>query len=548
VDATTDVTPPTFLRASAQVSVITALARIAGFARWIVLAVAVGTTYLGNTYQTANWVPNIVFDLAAGGVLSAVFVPTFIRALSGASGTRQSQNRGVRELGVSRERALHVASALANTFLLASVPLVVGALVFAHPIMRALTAGVADPVVRAKEVARGAWFLYFFAPQIPLYVLAMVLTGVLHAHRRFAVPAAAPLVSSLVVIASYLTFGAMGAGAELGTVTHAQLWVLAGGTTFGVVVLAFSQLPSVLRLGFRWRAVLGWRDSDVRGAIKAGTYGMAFFAVTTAGLLVTLELANRVEGGVVAFRVAYAFFELPKALVGLPIAVAILPALSERFNARDDAAFARLVSNGWRAAVFAAAPAGAGLFVLAPAISAAMLGHSPTGAAPELVAATLRGLALGIPAFVLVEPLARSFYARRDTRTPVAWNGAGFAVFTAVVLAATVALHPHGGRALEVIGGATAIGQWAAIAVGVAMLASAVRAWPVPGDAGSAVRSVGAAAVMGTVVWLVAHALAGRPVIASIAGVVAGALVYGGLSIRSGELKRTVTLLREAHI
>jgi len=531
METSTGLEPPTFLRASAQVSVITALARVAGFARWIVLGIAVGTTYLGNTYQTANWVPNIVFDLAAGGVLSAVFVPTFVR-----------------ELAVGRERALEVASALANTFLLASVPLVVGALVFAHPIMRALTAGVADPVVRAREVAQGAWFMYFFAPQIPLYVLAMVLTGVLHAHRRFAIPAAAPLLSSLIVIASYLTFGALGAGAELGHASPAQLWVLAGGTTLGVIVLAFSQLPSVVRLGFRWRPVLGWGDAEVRRAIKAGTYGMAFFAVTTATLLVTLELANRVEGGVVAFRVAYAFFELPKALVGLPVAIALLPALSERFNAADDAGFARLVSNGWRAAVFAAAPAGAGLFVLAPAISAAMLGHSPTGAAPELVGATLRGLALGIPAFVLVEPIARAFYARRDTRSPVLWSGAGFLVFCAAVVTLTVELHPHGGRALEVIGGATAVGQWAAVAVGVAMLAAAVRAWPLHGDFGSALGSIGRAAVMGGAVWAVAHALASRPVAASLAGVACGAVVYGALSVRSGELKRTITILREAHV
>jgi putative peptidoglycan lipid II flippase len=531
MDTTTGVTPPTFLRASAQVSVITAAARIAGFARWIVLGVAVGTTYLGNTYQTANWVPNIVFDLAAGGVLSAVFVPTFVR-----------------ELAVGRERALEVASALANTFLIGSVPLVLGALVFAHPIMRALTAGVADPAVRAREVAQGAWFMYFFAPQIPLYVLAMVLTGVLHAHRRFAIPAAAPLLSSLVVIASYLTFGALGAGAELGHASRAQLWVLAGGTTLGVIVLAFSQLPSVVRLGFRWRPVLGWGDTEVRRAIKAGTYGMAFFAVTTAALLVTLELANRVEGGVVAFRVAYAFFELPKALIGLPVAVALLPALSERFNASDGDGFARLVSNGWRAAVFAAAPAGAGLFVLAPAISAAMLGHSPTGAAPELVSATLRGLALGIPAFALVEPLARSFYARRDTRGPVVWNAAGFVVFGVAVVTLTVMLHPHGGRALEVIGGATAVGQWAAVAGGVVMLGAVVTAWPQPGDFTSMAASIGRSAAMAAAVWAVAHALARRPLTASVAGVVCGTVVYGALSIRSGELKRTITILREAHI
>jgi len=523
--------PPTFLRASGQVSIITALARIAGFARWIALGIAVGTTYLGNTYQTANWVPNIVFDLAAGGVLSAVFVPTFVR-----------------ELGHGSGRAMEVASGLANTFLVASVPLVVGAVVFARPIMRALTAGVSDPAVRAQEIVRGAWFLYFFAPQIPLYVLAMVMTGVLHAHRRFAVPAAAPLLSSLVVIGSYLAFGALGAGADLGTASRTQLLLLAGGTTLGVLVLAFSQLPSVLRLGFRWRPVLGWTDAAVRSAIKAGTYGVAFFAVTTAGLLVTLEVANRVKGGVVAYRVAYAFFELPKAVVGLPIAIAMLPALAERFNAGDDAGFARLVSRGWRAAVFAAAPASVGLFVLAPAISAAMLGRAATGAAPELVAAALRSLAIGIPAFVLVEPVARSFYARRDTRSPVVWSFVGFVVFAAVLVPVTIVARLGGTAALGWIGGANAVGQWAAIAVGIAMLAAIVPAWAVRHDLEAAAGSLVRAGVMGAGVALVAHVLAGRPVLASFAGVACGALVYGVLTAKSGELRRTIGLLREARI
>jgi putative peptidoglycan lipid II flippase len=531
VDAAVPAAAPTFLKASAQVSVITALARVAGFARWIVLGVAVGTTYLGNTYQTANWVPNIVFDLAAGGVLSAVFVPTFVR-----------------ELAHGRERGVEVASGLANTFLLASAPLVIAAVALAHPIMRALTAGVADPSVRAREVAQGAWFLYFFAPQIPLYVLAMVMTGILHAHRRFGIPALAPLLSSLVVIASYLAFGKLGAGAELGTVTHAQLWILAGGTTLGVIVLAFSQLPSVVRLGFRWRPILGWSDAAVRGAIKAGTYGMAYFAVTTAGLLVTLELANRVRGGVVAYRVAYAFFELPKALIGLPVAIAMLPALSERFNSRDEDAFGRLVSRGWTAAAFAAAPASAGLFVLAPVISAAMLGHAHTGAAPELVASTLRGLALGIPAFVLVEPLARSFYARRDTRTPVLWNAFGLVAFVATVLPVTIAMHEHGARVLEAIGGANAVGTWVAVTAGVVMLALVVPAWPVRTDVASAIGSFARAAVMGGAVWVVAHVLAQRPVAASVAGIAAGAAVYAALSARSGQLGRTVSLLRDASI
>lgn len=521
----------TFLRASAQVSVINGLARLAGFARWIALGLALGTTFLGNTYQTANWIPNIVFDLVAGGVLSAVFVPTFIR-----------------ELEHGRERGVEVASSLANTFLLLTVPVVVVGALAARPIMRAMTIGVADQIVRAQQVETGAWFLYIFLPQIPLYVLAMVFTGVLHAHRRFALPAAAPLFSSLVVIGSYLTFGALGAGADLKGVTRTQLWVLGGGTTAGVFVLAVSQLPSVLKVGVRWRPVLGWGDPAVRRAIRAGMYGVAFFAVTTVGLVVTLLLANRVEGGVVAFRVAFAFFELPKALIGLPIAVALLPALSERFARGDGPGYARLVSSGWRTSVFAAAPAAAGLFVLAPALSEAILGRAPTAAAPHLVGVTLRALALGIPAFVLVEPLARSFYARHETRSPVVANAAAVGLFAAFVVPFTLIGSPQGARGLEVIGIGTTVGQWLGVVVGAAILARRVRDWDVGADLRAGAANVLRAGVMAVIVWIVADRLGDRPEFVSIVGVGLGVAIYAALSLRSSDMKRTVGLLREARV
>lgn len=517
---------PSLLRASAQVSLITAAARVAGFARWIVLGLAVGATYLGNTYQTANWVPNIVFELVAGGVLSAVFVPTFVRAL---------------EQG--RERGVEVASALANTFLLLAVPVVVLGALLARPIMSAMTVAVADPAIREQQVEMGAWFLYLFLPQVPLYVLAMVFTGILHAHRRFALPAAAPLFSSIVVIATYVAFARLGAGAELDTVSDLQRWVLAGGTSAGVFVLAFSQLPSVLRVGVRWRPVLGWRDPAIRGAIRAGLYGVAFFAVTEVGLLVTLLFANRIAGGVIAFRVAFAFFELPKALVGLPVAIALLPSLAERFARADHLGFARLVSGGWRATVFATAPAAIGLFVLAPTLSEAVLAGAPTAAAPELVGAMLRMLAIGVPAFALVEPLARSFYARADTRCPVVFNGASVAISSAIVIGVTLALAPTGAAALEVIGLGTSVGHWVGIGVGVVLLARRVDGWPLRADLVSGAWSLLRAGIMGLAIW--ALLAVEMPIgLRALVGVGGGAVIYGILSLRSPDLRRTVDLVR----
>ena len=516
-----------FLRTSARVSIVTGVARVTGFARYIVLGLAVGTTYLGNTYETANWIPNIVFELAAGGVLSAVFVPTFIQA---------------REVG--RERSIEIASGLANTFLLLSVPVVVVGVFAAEPIMRIMTIAVEDPDIRAAQIETGTWFLYVFLPQVPLYVLAMVWTGILHAHRRFLAPAAAPLFSSLVVICAYLTFGALGAGADLGAVTSTQRYVLAGGTTAGVFVLAFSQLPSVLRTGMRWRPVLGWGDPAMRRALRAGLAGMAYFAISEVGLIVTLLFANRVRGGVVAYRVAFAFFDLPRALIGIPVAAVLLPTLAERFARNDHEGYARYWSRGWRAAFLLGVPAAAGLVALGPELANAVLSRAPSAATPELVGATLRVLAFGVPAFVLVEPLIRSFFARHETRPPVAMNAVTVGVSTVIIVALTLAFSPTGARALEVIGLGLAAGHLLGASVGTTLLAARIERWKAGEDVRYAAVCVVRAAAMGACVFGVVRWVDLGPEAAAVLGLVVGVSVYLLLTVPGGELRRTVRWVR----
>jgi putative peptidoglycan lipid II flippase len=516
-----------FLRTSARVSVVTGVARAAGFARYIVLGLAVGTTYLGNTYETANWIPNIVFELAAGGVLSAVFVPTFVR-----------------ELSHGRERGDEIASSLANTFLLLAVPVVVVGAVAARPIMRAMTVAVQDPAVRAAQIETGSWFLYVFLPQVPLYVLAMVMTGVLHAHRRFIAPAVAPLFSSLVVISAYLTFGALGAGAELGTVSDVQRYILAGGTTAGVFVLAFSQIPSVLRTGIRWRPVLGWSDPAVRRALRAGLAGAMYFAISEVGLVITLLFANRVQGGVVAYRVAFAFFDLPRALVGIPVAAVLLPTLAERVVHADHEGYARYWSRGWRAALLLGAPAAAGLVALAPVLAQAILSRAPSAAAPDLVGAALRALALGVPAFVLVEPLIRSFFARQETTPPVVMNAVSVGLCAAIVIPTTTVFAPQGARALQVIGLGTAAGHWLGVIVGTALLARRVHAWRARDDIRAGASSIVRAALMGGVVYGVVRVLDAGPEVGAALGVALGLGTYVLLTARGGELAKTIRWLR----
>ncbi len=512
------------VRATAQISAITVVARLAGFARWVVLGYAVGTTFLGNVYQTANTIPNVVFELVAGGVLASVLVPTFVR-----------------EIDAGADRISDIASTLANALLIVSVPLVAVGVVFAAPMMSALLVGVSDPLVKAKQVELGAWFLRFFLPQVPLYLVGIVMQGLLHAHRRFVAAALGPLLSSLTVIATYLTFRAIAPHATLENVTRPQLAVLAGGTTLGVVALTLCQIPSVRRLGLRWRPVLLWRDPVVKGALRAGGWGAGYLGITQLILLVVIVLANRVEGGVVAFQIANAFFELPNAIIGLPLALSLYPAMSSAFARGDEPRFGALLLNGWRLALFGAIPAAVGLYLLAPLATDVLLGWT-RDVSPELVAGTLQGLAVGVVPWVLLATLVRALYARGATARPFVMNVAGFMVVLGIGVGGTLGADPRGTSAMRLLGASVGAGWWMAAVAGVLLLA---RYW----DVAAAMRSLGVnllrGATMGAAVWLVLRTLedsAPRP-LTLMAAVVAGVAVIAATGLRSAELRGTLAFL-----
>src|SRR6476469_955764 len=176
------------LATAGTIAVITRVARIGGVGRWFVFSHSVGATCVGSVYQSVNAVPNVLFEIAAGGVLAAVAVPLVAGALG----------RG------DRSHADATASALLTWAVLVLVPLGAVVALAATPIASALL----GPGC-AGEVRLGAELLRVFAVQIPLYGVALVLAGVLQAHHRFTGPALAPLLSSLAVIATYVGYRAL---------------------------------------------------------------------------------------------------------------------------------------------------------------------------------------------------------------------------------------------------------------------------------------------------------------------------------------------------
>ena len=307
--------------AAGTIAVITLVARVVGFGRWFAFSHSVGATCVGSVYQSVNAVPNVLFEIAAGGVLAAVAVPLVAGALA----------RG------DRHDADTTASALLTWVVLVLVPLGLLVALAARPIASTLLG-----TGCAAEVDLGAELLVVFAAQVPLYGLAIVLAGVLQAHRRFVGPALAPLLSSLVVIATYLLYRGLVAdpAAEIPAVPGGAIAVLAGGTTLGVLALGVPLLLPVRRAGIRLRPRLRFPagvGSRVRTLAVAGLLAVAGQQVAT---LVVIRLAND-RGGAGTLNVytyAQAVTLLPYAVLAVPLATAAFPSLAGAAGAgRPDA-------------------------------------------------------------------------------------------------------------------------------------------------------------------------------------------------------------------
>jgi putative peptidoglycan lipid II flippase len=393
-------------------------------------ALGVAETRLADAYNVANNIPNMVYELMLGGVLSSVFVPVFVQQL----------------VASEDEDPWRVTRAVISvTFVVLGVVMLIG-IVAAPWIVRLYTFRVSGAAREASQEL-SAFFLRFFMPQIVLYGLGAVATGALNAHRRFAVPMFAPILNNLVVIASFLVFAFL-PGPDVpspATITTAQKVVLALGATGGVAAMTFALWPTLRRLGFRWRWTFDLNHPAVRRLVRLSGWVAGYVVVNQLGLLVVIVLAGGVQGGYTAYQAAFIFFQLPHAIFAVSIMTALLPSLSELWGRGDNAGFRQTLAAGIRASAFVVIPAAAGYLVLARPIVRLLLEHGVAGAeSTSLVAGVLVFFAAGLFSFSTFQLLLRAFYAMQDTRTPFLINIAAVAVNTALNLALFPALDVRG--------------------------------------------------------------------------------------------------------
>jgi putative peptidoglycan lipid II flippase len=427
-------------RGAAGLAIVTVVSRLAGFARGLVFVRAVGATDVGDTYARANTVPNIVFETVAGGALASSVVPVLAGPVDEGD----------------REQTLRTTAALLTWTVVLLVPVSVAGVLLARPLMELLTpAHVAGD--RARQVTVGARMLAIFAPQIVLYGIGVVLTGVLQAHRRFLGPAIAPLLSSLVVAATYLVYAVQthSHAPTLATLTRAQELTLSVGTTAGVAVLALSLLVPLHRAGVQLRVALEFPPGVRRKAARLAVAGIAALAAQQVSLVIVLRLSyGGPAGTLVLYQLGWTVFLLPWAVLAVPLATSAFPHLVVRHGSGDLDGFAVLAAMTTRTVLLVCGAAAAVLVAAAEPVARLLVLHARGVHSPSTLAGAIAAFAPGLLGYGMVAHVGRALYAcGQGRRAAVATVSGWIAVLAADLVLAAVT--PSSSRLLVLAWGNT---------------------------------------------------------------------------------------------
>jgi putative peptidoglycan lipid II flippase len=417
------------LRAAGAMAVATLVSRVTGLLRTIVLAAAIGSRGLvPDAYNTANTLPNIIYELLLGGVLTSVIIPLLVRA------QEKDADGGV---GYAQRMA---------TLAVTGLTAVTAVAVLAAPLLTALYGITGDPA----QVSLANWLARLLLLEIVFYGLGALATAILNSRDVYGAPAWAPVLNNVVVIATGAVFIAVSHHGPLtpGTIRPAEVWLLGAGTTLGIVVQSVVLLPLLRRVGVPLRPRWGLRQVGLREAGTLGLWVTAYAAISQVGVIVATNVANHAGRakalGSNAYAVANLLFQMPYGIIGVALLTALLPRMSRAALRQDSTAVVEDLALGTRLSALGLLPVTAALIVLGPALAVVGFAHGKT----SIEDAAGIGQALALGAFGLL-PMAvtllqlRVFYAMRDARTPTLIQAGMVAVRVPLLLVLAAVLPPE---------------------------------------------------------------------------------------------------------
>ena len=365
------------------------LVQIASLASSILITRAFGTSAENDAFNAANTLPNIIYNLVAGGALASAFVPTFTTLLTqGKRGT-----------------AWKLASSVINLVTLILVVVCAVAAIFAPWVVSHMVQG-----YDAQKAALTAQLLRIQLCSPIIFGISGLFMGILNAHQSFWWTALAPAMYSLGKI-----FGV------LFLVPHWGVQGLSYGVVLGAGLHALIQLPSLLHLPERkYQFGLGLHMPEVREVARLMGPRLIGVSIVQLNFLINISLASPWPGAVTAITVAFAMMLIPEAFIAQATAIAALPTFSAQVARGQPEEMRSSLAMLLRAVLSLALPATLGLILLRQPVIALIYQRGEfTSDSTALVSWALLWYTMGLIFHSVVEIVSRAFYALHDTKTPV---------------------------------------------------------------------------------------------------------------------------------
>lgn len=391
-------------KAASTVSLLTLVSRVTGLARELLMASTFGASAMTDAFNVAFRIPNLFRRLFAEGAFSQAFVPVL------AASKAQHGDAATREL-ISR-----VATVLTWALLLTCLLGVVAAPL----LVWALASGLKqEPAGFDAAVVMTRWMF----PYIAFMSLVALASGVLNTWKRFAIPAATPVLLNLSMIMA-AWFGApwfRNQGIE-------PIYAMAGGVMVGgilqltVQILALRRLTLLPKLGWQLADIkAAWDEPGCRRVARLMLPALLGVSVAQISLVINTQIASHLTPGSVSW-LSYAdrLMEFPTALLGVALGVVLMPQLAAAKASDDRSRYSAMLDWGLRLVVLLAVPSALGLLIFAKPLVAVLYHYGAFTERDVLqTTAAMMGWGVGLVGVIAIKVLAPGYYASQDIKTPV---------------------------------------------------------------------------------------------------------------------------------
>ena len=398
-------TTKSIARSTAMMSALTLISRVTGFIRTWAMAFALGNTVLAASFSLANNLPNMIYELVAGGVLSTAFLPIYL------------QQRNAR----SREEGNRYASNLLSLALIFLGVIALLASLFSPQVMLTQTLFSSSS---SETVENAVWLFRFFAFQIVFYGVSAIFGGLLNAEREYFWPAISSVFMNLIIIVTFFAYPFVSSLSG-----QAGLLLLAIGTTLSIAVMACVQIPALVKAGFRFRFHIDLHDEGLHETVRLALPAILCTAINLVSLSFMNSCALHVApNGPASVSYAWMWYQFPYGVLGVALSTALFTEMSDRMSRGDVYGFKQHLNMGLRTTCLFIIPMAAMLFVCSDELIGLYTAGKFTASDIAPIADLLRGWAFALPLYACYMFVYRAYSSLKNLKTVAVCN----LVFTCV--------------------------------------------------------------------------------------------------------------------